>query len=44
MNGYSIKEIAKHSYSSSNTIKTHVKSIYRKLNVKNRIELIIHFK
>lgn len=38
--GSNIPEIAKELYISENTIKTHVKRIYTKLNVHNRVELI----
>lgn len=38
--GKTNKEIAADLYISINTVKTHIKNIYRKLNVKNRIQLI----
>ncbi|WP_457617041.1 tetratricopeptide repeat protein [Lutibacter sp.] len=39
-NGLSNEEIAKKMYVSKNTIKTHIKNIYLKLDVKNRIQAI----
>ncbi len=38
--GKTNKEIAAELYISINTVKTHIKNIYRKLDVKNRIQLI----
>lgn len=38
--GKTNKEIASELYISINTVKTHIKNIYRKLDVKNRIQLI----
>lgn len=39
--GYSNKQIANELYISENTVKSHMKRIYRKLGIKNRTELII---
>lgn len=39
-NGISNKQIAKHIFVSENTIKFHLKNIYTKLNVKNRLQAI----
>jgi DNA-binding NarL/FixJ family response regulator len=36
--GKSNKEIAEYFYVSTETVKSHVKNIYRKLNIKNRVE------
>jgi ATP/maltotriose-dependent transcriptional regulator MalT len=38
--GYSNSEIAEKLYVSTNTVKTHIKNIYVKLDVKNRVEAI----
>lgn len=40
LEGRSNREIAEHLFISDNTVKTHVKNIYRKLGVKNRVQLI----
>lgn len=42
--GYTAKEITETLYLSINTIKTHNKRIYEKLNVSSRKELLIYFK
>ena len=42
MEGYSAEEIAARLYVSINTIKSHNKSIYRKLNVSSRKELMVY--
>ena len=34
------REIAKKLYISESTVKTHIKSIYRKLEIKNRVQLV----
>lgn len=39
-NGFSNDEIAKKMFVSNNTVKTHIKNIYSKLDVKNRIQAI----
>ena len=41
--GLAYKEIATQFYISVNTVKTHTKSIYSKLGIKNRIELLTLF-
>ncbi len=41
--GLKDKEIADHLYISLGTVKSHVKSIYRKLKVRNRIEATIKY-
>jgi len=38
--GYKNSEIAEKLFVSQNTIKTHIKNIYTKLNVRNRVEAI----
>ncbi len=40
LTGLSNKEIAAHLFVSTNTVKTHLKNIYQKINVKNRSEAI----
>jgi len=44
MEGYTAKEIAEKLYLSINTIKTHNKRIYEKMNVSSRNELMVYFK
>ena len=44
MEGYTGKEIAEKLYLSINTIKTHNKRIYEKMNVSSRNELMVYFK
>jgi ATP/maltotriose-dependent transcriptional regulator MalT len=39
-NGYSNSQIGKHLFLSENTIKTHIKHIYKKMSVSNRREAI----
>lgn len=41
--GLKDQEIADHLYISLGTVKSHVKSIYRKLKVRNRIEATIKY-
>lgn len=41
--GFSNKDISQHLNISINTVKSHIKSIYEKLNVKNRLSLSILF-
>ena len=36
------KEIASHLYISEDTVKKHLKSIYKKLEVRNRVEAVTH--
>ncbi|MBO8157543.1 MAG: helix-turn-helix transcriptional regulator [Bacillaceae bacterium] len=43
MKGYSVGEIAKSIHISENTVKTHMKKIYHKLNVNNKIDLILQY-
>ncbi|MFD2637670.1 response regulator transcription factor [Piscibacillus salipiscarius] len=43
LSGLSTKEIADKTYSSKNTINTHIKSIYKKLNVHSKVELILYY-
>lgn len=40
LEGFHNREIAKQLYISESTVKTHIKSIYRKLKIKNRIQLV----
>ncbi|AKL94397.1 transcriptional regulator, LuxR family [Clostridium aceticum] len=40
LKGYTYKAIAKHLYISENTVKYHVKNIYQKLNINNKMGLI----
>ena len=44
MEGYTGKEIAEKLYLSINTIKTHNKRIYEKMNVSSRNELMLYFR
>ncbi len=44
MEGYTGKEIAEKLYLSINTIKTHNKRIFEKMNVSSRNELMLYFK
>lgn len=44
LKGLSYKEIADQHFISVNTVKTHTKSIYSKLGIKNRIELLTVFR
>jgi DNA-binding NarL/FixJ family response regulator len=39
MDGLTIREIAARLYLSQNTVKTHLQHIYRKLAVRNRLEM-----
>ncbi len=39
--GYTNKEIAKNLKISVHTVKTHLESIYKKLNVSNRVQAIV---
>lgn len=41
--GYSNREIAEIVFISENTVKFHLKQIFRKLDIRNRTELIIAF-
>ena len=43
LKGYPYKLIASRLYISESTVKTHVQSIYSKLNIHNRTELIERF-
>ena len=40
LNGRTYKMIAEELYLSENTVKTHIKNIYSKLNIKSKSELI----
>jgi len=44
MEGYTGKEIAEKLYLSINTIKTHNRRIYEKMNVSSRNELMVYIK
>lgn len=40
LRGYTYKAISEHLYISENTLKYHVKNVYQKLNIKNKMELV----
>ncbi|TFB25132.1 response regulator transcription factor [Filobacillus milosensis] len=42
--GYTNDQIARHTYTSKHTVRTHIKNIYRKLNVHNKIDLILYYR
>ncbi len=44
LTGVSNKEISEKYFISINTVKTHIKKIYFKMGLKNRVELISKFK
>ena len=41
VSGYSNKEISKHLYMSVGTVKSHLESIYPKLNIHNRVQAVV---